>query len=294
MKRLSSENVFSIANYVLLAILGAATLYPFIYLLAVSFNDSLDTMRGEIYIWPHKFTWVNYEIVLQADSLRGAAMRSVVRTILGTGLSVLCTSMLAYTLSRKEFLLRKFLNYALVFSMYISGGLIPTYLLIKYLGLTNSFWVYILPGLIGVFNVIIIRSYFEQLPEGLSESAKIDGASDFQTYLRVVMPVSLPVLATITLFMAVWHWNSWFDNYLYNNRDNLNLLQYELVKILIQSTSQMSSDASGHIDSSSLRQVTPQSIRATMTIIVTLPILFVYPFLQKYFVKGMTVGSIKE
>lgn len=294
MKRSRSEITFNIFNYGMLAILGMVTLYPFAYLIAISFNDSLDSLRGEVYLWPHIFTLENYQLVFYTDGLLGSSLRSLVRTVLGTILSVIGTSMLAYTLSRREFMLRKFFNIVLVISMYVNGGIIPTYLLIKSVGLTNSFWVYIIPGLIGVFNVIIIRSYFEQLPEGLVESAKIDGAGEFQTYARIIMPVSLPVLATITLFISVWHWNSWFDNYLYNTRDNLNLLQYELVKILIQSTSSISSGASGYVDQSSLKQITPQSIRATLTVVVTLPILFVYPFLQNFFIKGMMVGSMKE
>lgn len=290
------DRLFSVCNYSFLTILGIVTLYPFINLLAVSLNESLDTLRGGIYLWPRSFTLENYKIIFQNDSLLSATFMSISRTVLGTALSVICTTMLAYTLSRKEFMLRKAFNYILIISMYVNGGLIPYYLLIKDLHLNNTFLVYIIPGLIGAFNVIIIRSYFDQLPEGIIESARMDGANDFQVLFRVILPISMPVIATITLFVSVGHWNSWMDNYLYNSKASLSLLQFELMKILMQSVQQVTSEAStsGRIDQNLLNMVTPQSIRASMTIIVTVPILFVYPFMQKYFIKGITVGAMKE
>ncbi|MFC7680712.1 carbohydrate ABC transporter permease [Paenibacillus sp. GCM10028914] len=290
----AGDIMFNVVNYTLLSLLTICTIYPFWNLLAVSLNDSVDTLRGQVYLWPNVFTLDNYKVVFQNDALFGATIRSITRTVVGTGLSLICSVMLAYTLSRKEFILRKAINMIMVVSMYVSGGLIPTYMLIKNIGLTNSFWVYIIPGLISVFNVIIIRSYFDQLPDGLIEAARIDGANEFQTLFRIVLPVSMPVLATITLFVSVGHWNSWFDNYMYNSRENLNLLQYELMKILMQSTQQVTSNATGSLAGETLRQITPQSIRATMTIIVTMPILFVYPFLQKYFIQGIMIGAMKE
>lgn len=287
---------FDTINYVLLALLGCITLYPFFNLLAISFNDPLDSIRGQVYLWPNEFTLDNYKLVFQDTALYSAAVRSILRTVIGTFLSVACTMMLAYTLTRKEFVLRKPINLMMIVSMYVSGGIIPSYLLIKGLGLTNSFWVYIIPGLVGVFNVIIMRTSIEGLPDGLVEAAQIEGANEFQVLFRIIVPISLPVIATITLFNSVGHWNSWFDNYLYNTRDNLNLLQFELMKILLQSTSQMVSNASstGYVDSDSVKSVTPEAIRATMTVIVTFPILLVYPFLQKYFIKGALIGAIKE
>ncbi|GAB6991748.1 carbohydrate ABC transporter permease [Paenibacillus pini] len=294
MRRSIGDISFSVINYMFLAALGMITVYPFLNLLAISFNDSLDSLRGAVYVFPNEFTLDNYRVVFKSDSLLHAGILSVARTVLGTALSVLCTAMLAYTLSRREYMFRKPINLILIVSMYLNGGIIPTYLLIKNLGMTNTFWVYIIPGLISVFNVIIIRSYFEQLPEGLIESAKVEGASDISILFRVILPISLPVISTITLFVAVGHWSSWFDNYLYNSKENLSVLQYELMKILIQSTNQVSSNATGYVDKNVLAQTTPQSIRATLTVIVTMPIIFIYPFLQKYFIKGMTVGAMKE
>lgn len=293
-RRSKGDAIFSTLNYILLLVLGVGTLFPFLNLAAISLNDAGDTLKGTIYIWPRVFTLENYSTIFANHGLAAAAIRSVVRTVVGTALGVLCTAMLAYALSRREFFLRKTYNVILIITMYVNGGLIPFYLLVKNIGLMNNALVYILPMLIGVFNVIIMRSYFEQLPEGIVESARIDGASDFQILFRIVLQISLPVLSTITLYIAVQHWNSWFDNYLYASRnENLNLLQYELQKILISSVNQVMS-ANTHIDATDARRTNPETIRAAMTIIVTLPILLVYPFLQKYFVKGMTFAAMKE
>ncbi|CAI6078248.1 carbohydrate ABC transporter permease [Cohnella sp. JJ-181] len=293
MNRTRGDYAFNSLNYVVLTLLGFATVFPFLNLLAISLNDTLDTMRGGIYFFPRKWTLLNYEIIFRENGLLMAGVRSVIRTVLGTALGLFCTTLLAYALSRREFFLRKQLNVVLVLTMYINGGLIPTYLLIRNLHLMNNFAVYILPLLISVYNVIIMRSYFEQLPDGITESAKIDGATDFQVLFRIVLQISLPVLSTIALFIAVMHWNSWFDNYLYASRNqNLSLLQYTLQKVLIQSANEIVSD-NGHANVQAIRN-NPESIRAAITMVVTLPILFVYPFLQKYFVKGITIGAMKE
>ncbi|SFF20790.1 putative aldouronate transport system permease protein [Paenibacillus catalpae] len=293
-RRSIGDVIFSTCNYILLLALGIGTLFPFLNLAAISLNDAGDTLKGTIYVWPRVFTLENYSTIFANEGLASAAVRSVIRTVVGTALGVICTAMLAYALSRREFFLRKTYNIILIITMYVNGGLIPFYLLVKNIGLMNHAAVYILPTLIGVFNVIIMRSYFEQLPEGIVESARIDGATDFQILFRIVLQISLPVISTITLYIAVSHWNSWFDNYLYASRnENLNLLQYELQKILISSVNQVMS-ANTHIDATDARRTNPETIRAAMTIIVTLPILLVYPFLQKYFVKGMTFAAMKE
>jgi len=288
------DYLFHTTNYSMLFVLGIVTLFPFLNLLAISLNDAQDTMKGAIYLWPRLFTFSNYETIFANDNLAMSAVRSVIRTIVGAGLGVVSTAMLAYVLSRREFMFRKSFNLILIVTMYVNGGLIPFYLLIKNIGLMNHGAVYILPGLIGVFNVIIMRSYFESLPDGVVESARIDGASDFQILFRIVFQISLPVISTITLYVAVGHWNSWFDNYLFTSRNpDLNMLQFELQKILIGSVNQ-AFNPNTHIDSTDARRTNPESIRAAMTIIVTVPILFVYPFLQRYFVKGMTFAAMKE
>ncbi|QJD86568.1 carbohydrate ABC transporter permease [Cohnella herbarum] len=290
----TADFFINVVLYAGLALFGAMTVYPFLNLFAISFNDPLDTIRGGIYLLPRIWSLDNYSIIFSNDRLLGAFLLSIARTIAGTVLGILCTAMFAYALSLKEFMLRKAFNSALVFTLYINGGLIPTYLLIKNLHLMNNFLVYLLPLLVNAFFIIIMRSYFETLPSGLTESAKIDGAGHFQTLFRILLPVSLPVLATITLFVAVTHWNSWFDNYLYASRSpHLSLLQYELMKILLSAMNQ-SVAQQAHIGESTVSAVTPQAIRAAMTIVVTVPILVVYPFLQNYFIQGMTVGAMKE
>ncbi|WP_246431566.1 carbohydrate ABC transporter permease [Paenibacillus endophyticus] len=274
------------------------TLYPFLNMFALSFNDANDSIRGSIYVWPREWTLRNFEYVFNESNVFYATFISAARTIIGTVISVFCTAMLAYTISRPEYALKKFVAITFIFTMYFSGGLIPSYLLTKELGLLNSFWVYIIPGIIGVFNMIVIRSFIEGLPEGIMESAKIDGAGDFTTFMRIVLPLTVPALATVSLFVAVSQWNSWFDVFLYNSsRPNLSTLQYELMKVLSTSSATTSSggsagdafaNAQGNVTA-----VTPTSVRATMTIVASVPIIMVYPFLQKYFVKGMVVGGVK-
>lgn len=292
-----ADRLFDIFNIVFMILLVVVTLYPFINMLAMSFNDANDSIRGGIYLWPRVWTLHNYEYIFNESSIYGATLISILRTVVGTAVSVFCTAMLAYTVSRQEYVLRKFVTMAFVFTMYFSGGLIPGYLLIRELGLINSFWVYIFPGIIGVFNMIVIRSFIEGLPDGILESAKIDGAGDFTTFIRIVLPLTVPALATVSLFVAVAQWNSWFDVFLYNSSNiNLSTLQYELMKIL--QTSNTAANSMTAADQFASGQggtatVTPTSIRATMTIIASVPIIMVYPFLQKYFVKGMTVGGVK-
>lgn len=292
------DKIFDICNIIFMCCLMVFTLYPFINMLAVSFNDANDSIRGGIYLWPRMWSTENYSYIFKESAIYHSTLISALRTVLGTIVSVFCTAMLAYTVSRQDYVLRKFVTMFFVFTMYFSGGLIPGYLLIKNLQLLNSFWVYIFPGIIGVFNMIVIRSFIEGLPDGILESARIDGAGEFTTFLRIVLPLTVPALATVSLFVAVAQWNSWFDVFLYNSSNiKLSTLQYELMKILQTSntaaTTGTAGDAYAAGQSGNVTMVTPTSIRATMTIIASVPILMVYPFVQKYFVQGMTVGGVK-
>lgn len=291
------DRLFDIGNVLFMILLMIVTVYPFVNMFAVSFNDAVDSVRGGIYFWPRVWTLENYEYVFQEATIVGATVISVLRTVLGTLISTFCSAMVAYTISRPEYVLRKFVTLAFVLTMYFNGGLIPNFLLIRELNLMGTFWVYIIPGILGVFNIIVIRSFIEGLPEGILESARMDGAGEFRTFLRIVLPLSTPVLATTSLFTAVYHWNSWFDVFLYNSSHvELSTLQYELMKILQNSNASVSSaDAAGTAANASQggQYVTPASIRATMTIVASLPIIMVYPFLQRYFVKGMTLGGVK-
>ena len=271
------------------------TLYPFLNVVAKSFNDPIDTVKGGVHIIPRAFTVQNYVGLFEAGSNLPIAFRnSVLRTVLGAVSGVLCCSMFAFVLSRKDFLFRRSFTIFLVVTMYVGGGLIPEYLLIRNLGLINNFLVYIIPGLINVFNVIVIRAYMDTIPFSLQESAKIDGANDVSIFFRIIMPLCKPVLATIALFVAVGQWNSWFDTYLYaRGTVSLSTLQYELMKVL--DSAQAVGNAQD-VYSEGLRSArrNPEAIKMAITVIATVPILIIYPFLQKYFVSGITIGAVKE
>ncbi|MFC5467679.1 carbohydrate ABC transporter permease [Cohnella suwonensis] len=271
-----------------------ATLYPFLNVLALSFNDSTDSVRGGITIFPREFTFKNYEIIFSFSGLVTGFKISVLRTIVGTLLGLVSASMLAFTLARPDFQGRKFVSYTLAITMYVSAGIIPTYLLIKDLHMMGTFAVYVLPGLVSAFNVFVIRSFIDGIPFALQESAKIDGANDFTIFWRVILPMTTPALATIALFLAVGQWNAWFDTYLYNSSsDHLTTLQFELMKVLQSTTTGNNGDYRNTNMTQVMATVSPESVKMAITIVVTVPILLVYPFLQRYFVQGMTLGAVK-
>lgn len=265
------------------------TVYPFLNVLAISLNDPMDTMRNVNFIIPRKWTLANYIYVFTENDLIVPFIMSVARTLLGTGIGVICTAMIAYVLSRKDFYFNKPFTILFVVTMYVSGDMIPEYLLlVRTLHLGNNFMVYILPGLIWVYNVILMRSFIEGLPMALQEAAKIDGANDFIIWARIILPLCKPAIATVALFIAVGQWNSFMDTYLYAR--DYPTLQYVLYEIMQQATIRVDP----HAADSARNTVSPLSVRMAITIIATVPILVVYPFLQKYFVGGMTLGAVKD
>ena len=297
-KRYTYEDVIvDTVNYTALLFLCVITIYPFLNTIAYSFNSAIDSISGGIYLWPRVFTLRNYERILIGNpAISQALFISTSRTFMGSVLSVFATLCVAYVLSRRDFVFRKVLTPFLVFTMYFSGGLIPIFILIRDLRLMNNFLVYILPTLIGAYNVMVMRSYIDGIPESLVEAAKIDGASEYRILFRIIFPLSLPVIATITLFVAVGQWNAWFDTMLYcGSNPRLTTLQYELQKLLTSALSIASTDSDAVTDvaEASRMAVTPTSIRTAMTVIAVTPILFTYPFLQKYFIKGLTLGGVK-
>jgi putative aldouronate transport system permease protein len=287
--------VYSLIIGLILTLFVIITVYPIINTLAVSFNEAMDSIRGGVHLWPRKFTLENYKTVLRKETMVTGLYISVLRTILGTILSLAVTALISFVLSRKNFVFAKPISMLFVLTMYINGGLIPTFLLNKSLGLSNNFWVYIIPGLLSVFNMLVIRTYMNGLPDSLEESAMIDGAGYFTVFLKIIVPLCKPVFATVALFVAVGQWNSWFDTMLYcRMNEHLTTLQYELMKLL-SSVSQLSGDANvSSQTSSSAAQVTTTSIRSAATILTCLPIVALYPFLQRYFVTGLTIGGVKE
>ncbi|CAH1192646.1 L-arabinose transport system permease protein AraQ [Paenibacillus allorhizoplanae] len=289
--------LFHTINGIFMLLLAIVTLYPFLHTLTISFNEGNDALRGGIYLWPRSWSLQNYKAIFISGTIYHAAWISVARTLTITVLGVFLTSMLAYTLAQPQYIFRKIIGLIFVLTMYFNAGLIPNYFLIKSLGLLNNFWVYVFPGMVSAFNLIVIRTYIRTLPSGLVESAKMDGAGDFTIFVRIILPLCTPVLATIALFIAVGSWNSWFDTFLYASSDlKLSTLQYEMMKLL-GSTMNSNNDPgllAGANTNQTKAMVTPASIRAAITIVAAVPILFVYPFLQRYFIVGMNLGSVKE
>ncbi|MBO5246206.1 MAG: carbohydrate ABC transporter permease [Eubacterium sp.] len=286
------DKIFVVCNTLFMIAFVVITLYPVLNTLAISFNDGTDALRGGIYLLPRKFSLKNYITVLQKDNLIIGAYVTVARTVIGTLLALFSNAILAFVVSRKRFLFKKQLSLFWVVTMYVNGGMIPTFLLYKNLGLTNSFWVYVIPGMVSAFNMLVIRTYMNGIPDSLEESAQLDGAGYMTIFTKIISPLCKPVYATVALFVAVGQWNSWFDAMLYNRMSaNLTTLQYELMKLLSSVTNQGNSveamkNAAG--------AVTPTSVRAAATILTMLPIICLYPFLQRYFVTGLTIGGVKE
>ena len=291
-KKSLSDRIFVICNTIFMIAFVVVTLYPVLNTLAISFNDGTDALRGGIYLIPRKFTLKNYITVLQKDDLITGAIVTVARTVVGTLLALVSNAILAFVVSRKNFLFKKQLSLFWVITMYVNGGLIPTFLLFKGLHLTNSFWVYVIPGMVNAFNMLVIRTYMNGIPDSLEESAQLDGAGYTTIFTKIISPLCKPVYATVALFVAVGQWNSWFDAMLYNRMsDKLTTLQYELMKLLSSVTNQ---GTSAEAMKNSTGTVTPTSVRAAATILTMLPIICIYPFLQQYFVAGLTLGGVKE
>ncbi|MBR2257653.1 MAG: carbohydrate ABC transporter permease [Blautia sp.] len=294
--RIRRDRIFPVVNTIFLLILVFITLYPVLNTVAYSFNDGTDALRGNIGLWPRVFSLESYRSILSDNAVYTAAWISASKTVLITLLNLFWTSMLAYALSRKEFVLRKFITVIMVLTMYVNAGLIPNYLLIsRTLHLSNTYLVYIIPTMFSCFNMIVIRTYISSLPDALIESAKIDGAGDLRAFWQIIFPLCKPVLATVALFVAVGSWNSWFDTYLYNGgKKELYSLQY-LLKMKLATTQASANAAKATADAlKSATMTTPVTIRCAITVIATVPILLIYPFLQKYFVTGIALGSVKE
>ncbi|WP_082111039.1 carbohydrate ABC transporter permease [Paenibacillus algorifonticola] len=267
-----------------------ATLYPIWYVLVNAFNEGQDGMRGGIYWWPRVFSLESFEAVFQSAGIMTAMGITVAKTVLGVLLHVFFTAMVAYAFSRRGLIGGKLYILIGTVTLFFGGGLIPTYLLIRDLHLLDNFLVYIIPAMFSFFDLIIFMTFFREIPDGLEEAAKIDGANDWGIFLKVVLPVSLPVIATIALFHGVYQWNDYFAGVIYMNNMDLQPIQTYLYRVVAQSSSnQMVAAIPGGVG----KTVTSQSIKLATMVVTTLPIVLVYPFLQKYFVKGMMIGSIK-
>ncbi len=287
-----SDVIFEIVVVIFLTTFVIVTLYPVINTVALSFNDGIDAVRGGIYLWPRKLSMKNYKTVFAMQNIWVGAKVTVARTVLATLTSLFANALLAFVVSRKRFLFKSQLSLFWVITMYVNGGMIPVFLLYKNLGLTGTFHVYWVPGMISAFNMLVMRTYMEGIPESLEESAQLDGAGYFTIFKDIISPLCKPVYATIALFIAVWQWNSWFDAMLYNRmKTEYTTLQYELMKLL---SSVMQQSGSAENAKNGAATITPITIRSAVTVATMLPIICLYPFLQRYFVTGLTIGGVKE
>lgn len=288
-----SDRIFNICNVIIMLVLIVVTLYPFWYSIIGSFNTGSDYAKGGVFLWTRDFTFANYQAVFSDSALIRAFGITIARTIIGTVTHIIFTAIFAYAFSRPNLKFKNAYGTIGLMSMYLSGGLIPFFILINSMGLYNSFWVYIVPTLFSFWNVILFRSYFAELPSALIESAKIDGAGEYRIFFTMILPLSKPVLAAIALFTAVGHWNAYYDAMVYTIGSDLQTVQLYILK-LIKSTeaalllSNMSSSSS--IGAAS---VTSTTLQLAAMVSASLPIIAIYPFVQKFFIKGMLIGSVK-
>jgi putative aldouronate transport system permease protein len=290
-RRTTSEYIFDNVNILIMLFICAITVYPIWYVLVNSLNDGIDAMKGGIYWWPREFTLANYKAVFETPGIVTSFGVTIAKTVIGTITHVFFTAMVAYAISRRDLYGRNFYMLVGVITMFFSGGLIPYFLLIRDLGLFDNFLVYIIPTMFNFFHLIIFVSFFRELPTSLEEAAKIDGANDFMIFIKVIIPLSMPVIATIALFQGVYQWNDYFAGVIFVNNPDLQPIQTYLYKVVAESSSnQMMTNAAGTV---ATKTVTSQSIKLATMVVTTLPIMLVYPFLQKYFVKGMLIGSVK-
>jgi putative aldouronate transport system permease protein len=283
------SKIFDLANVCLLILCSLITLFPFVYILATSLAPLSQVLRGGLILWPEGITWDAYYTILTNRLFVGSLWITVIITVVGTFVNLLFTSFMAYPLAKKRLKGRSVILFLVLFTMLFSGGIIPSYLIVKSLGLLNSVWSLILPGAISAFNLIIMKNFFQSIPEELEESARIDGCKNLGVLFRIVLPLSMPALATFTLFYAVGHWNSFFSAVLYITKSNLWPIQVVLRQMIIQGSTQEFQEALANTE----KQILPGTIKMAAIMVATIPILFVYPFLQKHFAKGVLLGSVK-
>lgn len=290
-KESKSRIVFSVVNYIFFSLCILLCAYPLWYIFIQSLSGT--HMAGKGLILPYQPTLSNYAQVMQLEGIFRAFGVSIARTVVGTVGTVMCCMLLGYLFTKEQMPLRKVLYRMVTVTMYVSGGLIPTFLVIKAYGLTNNFWVYILPSLVSAYYIILIKTYVEQLPASVEESAMLDGAGVLTIFLRIILPMSLPIVATIAVYASVGQWNSWFDNHIYTfTKDSLTTLQYTLYRYLNEAERIAEQLEKGNIDERMLT-LTPTGVRMTVTMITVLPVLMIYPFLQRYFIKGIMIGAVK-
>lgn len=289
------EKAFYIINYIFLGICAFLTLFPFINVIATSFSSSRAITSGEVFLWPVEPNIWAYKSLIEDGQLFIAMKNTVIVTIAGTAFNMVATIMAAYPLSKKRLKGRSFFLGLIVFTMLFSGGMIPGFILVRQLNLVDTYWALWLPGLVSTYNMIVMRTFFQGIPDSLEEAAAIDGANDIYILFRIILPLSMPVIATLTLFYAVGNWNAYFAPMLYiisSSKQVLMVKLYQMIDTVSQSLLNVAS-ISGSEGVIQEQTITPEGIRAASIVITVVPIMCVYPFLQKYFVKGVMIGSIK-
>ncbi|APO42950.1 carbohydrate ABC transporter permease [Paenibacillus sp. FSL H7-0942] len=292
MQKSRSDRLFYGCVYLLTILAVVVTLYPFLYVISISFSsvDAID--KQKVVLWPVGFTLSGYQMVLQYKELWVSFYNTLWYTVVGTLLNIVATCLAAFPLSRQQFFLRRKLNFFIAFTMYFSGGLIPVYMLITSLGLYNTRWVMVLPVLVITFNVMICRSAFEGIPNEIFESASIDGANEMTMLYRLAVPIIKPTLAVLTLYYAVFHWNNFFTALLYLGKQDMQPLQMFLRRVLIMASPEVMQKMGGTMTSGALA-VSSLQVRYVSIVVSILPIVTIYPFIQRYFVKGITLGAVK-
>lgn len=295
-RKSKGDIIFDIINYTFFTLFTLLCVFPFYYIVinSISANNLVDT--GKIMFYPIGIHFNNYVEVLKMERMGRAAWVSVARTVLGTTLSMLGASYMAYLFTKQHMWKRKLWYRLVIATMYFSAGLIPGYMNCKMLGLVNTFWIYVIPGIFPVYNMVLIKTYMESISPALEESAEIDGAGYFVRFTKIVMPLCIPILATVALFSAVGHWNSYMDTLIYITDYKLYTLQYLLYEYINQAKNLATQIAQGNLSVGEIdpsRIVSPTSVQLTVTIVVVFPVMCVYPFLQRYYVKGIMVGAVK-
>jgi len=290
-KRSRGEVIFDTFNVTVLATVGALALYPFVYVVLLSFATSADVARGGLLIFPWNFSLGSYEMIFNDPWFIRGFLNSLIRTVAAVATTLVMTALAAYPLSRKNLPWRRQVIFYILFTMLFSGGLVPKYLLMKNLGLIDNRLVLVLPLMLTAFNIIILKNFFQQIPDSYEEAARIDGASDFTILFRIFLPLSKPALATIALWTAVIHWNAWFDAMIYITSNEKQVVQIFLQRIVIENSVKDMQFGTPNFNEA---LYTPDALKAAVVVITVLPILAVYPFVQRYFVKGIQLGGIKE
>ncbi|MCQ6561138.1 carbohydrate ABC transporter permease [Paenibacillus mendelii] len=291
-KQSFGDRMFDAINHVLLLLLLALVLYPLVFVVSASISNPSAVLNGEVWLWPKDLTITGYQKVFTNHDILRGYLNTIVYTLLGTGINLVMTVMAAYPLSRKDFYGRNAVTALFVFTMFFSGGLIPAYLLVKNLGMVNTMWALIIPNAVAIWNIIIMRTFFQQsIPIEVQESAQMDGCGNIRILLRIVLPLSLPIMAVMTLFYSVAHWNAFFNALIYLTDRSKYPLQLILREILIQSNMQEMIQTNEESLAKSIMDA--ESIKYAVVIIANLPVLLLYPFLQRYFVKGMVIGAVK-